>query len=454
MAIRSAVGAARGRLLRQTLTESALLTAIGAALSWIVVQWLTRSFVLLAPSGIPRLAEVSPDWRVGMYTLLLALVTAIAAGWLPALASSRVDLQTRLTDASRGSASTRGARLRSLLVVAEVTLAVVLAFGTGLLVRSFVAVLNVDPGFETSHVLSVQVTTPRAYGTPEKRREFYRRLFARLEAVPGVTAVGGTTRLPLGGADSNTRIAVEGRDTAHGAFDVGLRRAMHDYFTAMQIPIVRGRGFTAADGADAPRVVLVNQALAARVFPGEDPIGRRMDDITPLQQLSEQVTSAEAHLFDNRVATQWLRLQPQGTGGTLGFRGENPTRNAAINYYLGTAASGNVRFEITDVTGQNKRTLTVPARAGINRLEWNMTYDPTPEQLAAFQQAQAAARGRQGAGAEENPEQAGRGRGGRGGPPQGDPADPGEYRVTMTVNGKAYTSRLTIRPDPLLAERR
>jgi len=98
----------------------------------------------------------------------------------------------------------------------------------------------------------------------------------------------------------------------------------------------------------------------------------------------------------------------------------------------------------------------VPARAGINRLEWNMTYDPTPEQLAAFQQAQAAARGRQGgaAGAEENPEQAGRGRGGRGGPPQGDPADPGEYRVTMTVNGKAYTSRLTIRPDPLLAERR
>ena len=179
-----------------------------------------------------------------------------------------------------------------------------------------------------------------------------------------------------------------------------------------------------------------------------------MDDITPLQQLSEQVTSAEAHLFDNRVATQWLRLQPQGTGGTLGFRGENPTRNAAINYYLGAAAAGNVRFEITDVTGQNKRTLTVPARAGINRLEWNMTYDPTPEQLAAFQQAQAAARGRQGggAGAEENPEQAGRGRGGRGGPPQGDPADPGEYRVTMTVNGKAYTSRLTIRPDPLLAE--
>jgi photosystem II stability/assembly factor-like uncharacterized protein len=186
-----------------------------------------------------------------------------------------------------------------------------------------------------------------------------------------------------------------------------------------------------------------------------------MDDITPLQQLSEKVTSAEAHLFDNRTTTQWLRMQPQGTGGTLGFRGENPTRNAVINYYLGAAATGQVRFEITDVTGENKRTLTVPARAGINRLEWPMTYDPTPEQLAAFQQqqqqAQAAGRGRQGAagGAEENPEQpAGRGgRGGRGGPPQGDPAGPGEYRVTMTVNGKAYTTRLVVRPDPLLGAR-
>ena len=107
-----------------------------------------------------------------------------------------------------------------------------------------------------------------------------------------------------------------------------------------------------------------------------------MDDITPLQQLSEKVTSADAYLFDNRPATQWLRLQPQGTGGTLGFRGENPTRNAVINYHLGSGASGQVQFEITDVTGQHKRTIQVPVRPGINRLEWNMTFDPSPEQLA------------------------------------------------------------------------
>jgi photosystem II stability/assembly factor-like uncharacterized protein len=172
-----------------------------------------------------------------------------------------------------------------------------------------------------------------------------------------------------------------------------------------------------------------------------------MDDITPLQQLSDKVTSAEAFLFDNRTATQWLRIQPQGTGGTLGFRGENPTRNAVVNYYLGTAAAGQVKFEIADVAGQNKRTLIVPAKAGINRLEWPMTFDPTPEQAAAFAQQQAAAQqaGRAGGGGG-----GGGGRGGRGGGAQGEPAPPGEYRVTMTVNGKSYTSKLTVRQDPML----
>jgi photosystem II stability/assembly factor-like uncharacterized protein len=171
-----------------------------------------------------------------------------------------------------------------------------------------------------------------------------------------------------------------------------------------------------------------------------------LDDITPLQQMSEKVMAAEAHLFENRTATQWLRLQPHGTGGTLGFRGENPTRNAVINYYLGSAATGQVRFEISDVTGENKRTLTVPARAGINRLEWTMTYDPSPQQIAEAQQAAQA--GRQGGGGGGG---GGRGRGGAG--PQGDPAGPGVYRVSMTVNGKTYNTRLSVREDPLLADR-
>ena len=175
-----------------------------------------------------------------------------------------------------------------------------------------------------------------------------------------------------------------------------------------------------------------------------------LDDISPLQQMSGTVASSEAHLFESRVATQWLRIQPHGTGGSLGFQGENPARtntgtgwsDAAINYLLGTGVTGDVTFEIANIQG-NKRTLTVVARPGINRLQWNMRFDPTPEQIKQFKEQQAAGGGRGGRGG-------GRGGGPQG--PQGDLAPPGEYRVTMTANGKTYTSRLTVRPDPMLNE--
>jgi hypothetical protein len=174
-----------------------------------------------------------------------------------------------------------------------------------------------------------------------------------------------------------------------------------------------------------------------------------MDDVTPLQQLTDAIKTSEAHLFANRTATQWLRIQPHGTGGSLGFQGENPSRDAAINYYIGSGVTGEVRFEISNLAGET-RTITVPARAGVNRVEWNMRFDPTPEQLEQFKQAQAAGRGRQGGGGGGG----GGGGRGRGGPqgPQGDPALPGEYLVKMTANGKTYTSRLVVRDDPMMNE--
>jgi hypothetical protein len=185
-----------------------------------------------------------------------------------------------------------------------------------------------------------------------------------------------------------------------------------------------------------------------------------LDDITPLQQLTEKVQTAEAHLFEHRVATQWLRVQPHGTGGSLGFRGENPPLGAAVNYHVGPGVTGDVKFEIANITGTQKRTLTAPARPGVNRLQWDMSYDPSPEDVAAFKeqqqrtQEQAAARGinpaEVGRGGQGRGGQGGRGRGGFG--PQGEPALPGEYRVTMTVNGKSYTTRLLVRADPMLAE--
>jgi len=175
-----------------------------------------------------------------------------------------------------------------------------------------------------------------------------------------------------------------------------------------------------------------------------------MDDITPLQQVNEKVRSSEAYLFENRVATRWLTIQPHGTGGSLGFQGENPVRGAVVNYYLGSGVSGDVKFEISDLTGEKKATMTLPARAGVNRLPWNMNLDPTPEMTAALQQQ--AQQGRQGGRGEAGGFGGGRG-GGRGRGtvgPQGEQAPPGEYRVTMTANGKTYRSRLMIRPDPML----
>jgi len=147
----------------------------------------------------------------------------------------------------------------------------------GLLLRSFISVLGVDPGFRTDQLLTLQMSVPARYGTPEARLAFYDELEARLKALPGVTAVGGTTRLPLGSTNVTTMLDVEGRAVPPSEMpEVEMRRAVFDYFSAMGIPVIRGRTFTREDGADGPRVAVVNAALAARVFPGDDAVGRRV----------------------------------------------------------------------------------------------------------------------------------------------------------------------------------
>ena len=275
MAVRAALGAGRGRLLRQSLIESVLLGLIGGVAAWFVVRWAVRGFVLVAPAEIPRLAEISPDGRVLAYTAMLALATGLITGLIPALTATRA-VQGALAEGSHRTTS-GGRRLRAGLVAAEVALALVLTVGAGLLVRSFAAVLAVDPGFRTENLLTMQTNIPPKYDTPEKRRQFYRTLFDRLEALPGAIAVGGNTRLPLGGANSSTQVTVEGRELSRGGVvNVSLRRAMHDYFAAMGMPVLRGRAFTEADGPDAPVAVVINETMARRVFPGEDPVGRHV----------------------------------------------------------------------------------------------------------------------------------------------------------------------------------
>jgi putative ABC transport system permease protein len=278
LATRAALGAARTRLIRQLLTESVLLSAVGGVLG-LGVMWATvRGLISVAPAHLPRIDEVTVDWRVLAVTGLMTMITGILVGLAPALTSASINPQATLQDHSRGAVGGAGRRrIRSALVVAEVALAVALTTGAGLLLRSFVSLLNVNPGFVTEHLLTWQMNLPDRLRTPDERRDFYRDFFARMEALPGVQSAGGTTRIPLGSTSVSTTVQIDGRPVPVAELpEVQFRRAMHDYFSAMGIPIVKGRGFTLEDGPSAPPVAIINETMAKRLFPGEDPLGQRV----------------------------------------------------------------------------------------------------------------------------------------------------------------------------------
>ena len=212
LATRAALGAARSRIARQLLTESVLFALAGGLVGMLVMWWTVRGLIALAPAGIPRINEVSIDWRVLLAAGLTTMVTGILVGILPALSSASVNPQASLQDASRGTVG--GAlrrRMRAALVVAEVALAVAITTGAVLLLRSFVSVTNVNPGFESSQLLTWQMNLPQHLTNVNDRLAFYRDFFTRMEALPGVVSVGGTTRVPLGSTSVSTTVQIEGR---------------------------------------------------------------------------------------------------------------------------------------------------------------------------------------------------------------------------------------------------
>jgi putative ABC transport system permease protein len=278
MAIRSALGAGRRRLIHQTLVETIMLSLAGGLMALLFMRLGIGGLLALAPPEIPRISEIQPSMAMVAFTFALSLLTGAFIGLVPAFAASRPEVQASLKESGRGSTAGRSQRrLRSALVVAEVALAVVLTIGAGLLLRSFVSVLTVDPGFRADNLLTLQITLPPRYQSQDHRRAFYADLFRRLESLPGVVSVGGTTRLPLGSTNVSTKIVVEGRSVPTAELpEAEFRRAIHNYFAAMNIPVLRGRGFDPRDAPGAPSVAVINQAMAGRMFPGEDPVGRRI----------------------------------------------------------------------------------------------------------------------------------------------------------------------------------
>jgi predicted permease len=277
IAVRTALGAGRARLLGQMLAESMLLSVAGGVLGLGFVVVGVRTLVAIAPPELPRLNEVQPDATILLFTGLVSIIAGVLVGTAPAIAAGRANVQGALKDTSRGVAGgVLRQRMRAALVIGEIALAVVLTVGAGLLLRSFTTLLAVDPGFRPENLLTLQVSLPSRINTPDARRAFYAGLFERLDSLPGVVASGGTTRLPLGSTNVSTRVMVEGREVTAGEMpEVELRRAVHSYFRAMGTPLLRGRLFTNEDGPNTPPVVVVNQTMARRLWPNEDAVGKR-----------------------------------------------------------------------------------------------------------------------------------------------------------------------------------
>jgi len=279
IAVRSALGATRTRLVRQLLIESLLLALFGGALGCVFARWGIDLLLVLKPANLPQLDQVRIDWAVLAFTGCISLATGLAFGLVPALQATNPDLNDMLKEGDRGGTGGPARhRVRDLLIVSEVALSLVLLVGAGLLIRSFVRLLAVDPGFRPEHILAVSIPLPASrYPAPAQEAAFFQRLLERVRELPGVRSAGTVTDVPLFGG-SSTGFDVEGRPLAQPNERpmTEFRSASSGYFQTMGIDLVAGRTFTPDDKADAPPVALINETLARRYFGKENPLGKRI----------------------------------------------------------------------------------------------------------------------------------------------------------------------------------
>ena len=280
VAVRSALGTGRWRIVRQLLTESMLLSVLGGALGVLLAWWGLRLLVNLSPANIPRLETIRLDGRVLWFALALSLVTGLIFGLAPALQTSHLKLSEALKEGSRtGAGGGRAQRIRGVFIVAEVALTLALLVGAGLLVRSFWRLQQVNPGFKTDHLLTLRVTL---WGSKYRqggaqRVSFYERLQERLAALPGVVSASATSDIMLRKLANSASFTIENRprDPGELALELPIDRVQPNYFQTMGIQLLQGRAFTAQDSSESTRVSIVNETFVKRYFPNEDPIGKR-----------------------------------------------------------------------------------------------------------------------------------------------------------------------------------
>jgi putative ABC transport system permease protein len=347
IAVRVSLGATRGRIIQQLLTESLVLFALGGAAGVLLAQWGLHALLAIAPSGIPRLDQVTIDPTALLFTSGTALATGLVFGLIPAWQSSRTDLNHALRAGDRGATAHRGL-LRSALVVIQVSAAVMLLVAAGLLIRAFDQVRRVNLGFNPERVLTSRLDLPAAkYDSAEKNAQFVNDVVREVRALPGVESAGATTSVPLAGGPTYI-MRFEGRPpvTPSNAPVARHRVVTNDFFRTMGMTIVRGRGFSSSDAPGTPRVAVVNQTLVQKYFPNEDPIGKRLeigfDDPPAWREIVGVVADVKTDGLDADTpvqvfepAHQWqinnytlavrLVAPMPGEGGTLG----DPTAIAA-----------------------------------------------------------------------------------------------------------------------------
>ena len=351
-AIRVALGAGPGRLLRQLLTESVLLAVIGGIAGAMLAIWGLDLLRAIGTQTVPRIAEANLDLRVLLVALLVSVGTGILIGLVPALASAKPELTEALKEGGRGSTSgVRRNRVRNLLVIAEVALALVLLVGASLLLKSFVRLQSVNPGFDPRNVLTMEASLPLAkYARGKPVSDFYQELIRRVQALPGVEAAALTSILPLSGTNSDSSFAIEGRDPmAEQVYpDEEIRGVTPDYFKVLRVPLSHGRFFDERDHADAPKSVIVNQAFVKKWFPNQEAVGKRITFSNP-----------------NKPDVEWVTIV--GVVGDMHHRGLD--QEAKPEYYLPHAQRAYRGMILAVRSKQDPRALTASIRNEIRRLD-------------------------------------------------------------------------------------
>ena len=361
IAVRTALGASRLRIIRQLLTESVLLSVVSGAIGLVLSVWLTKLLVALSPPNSPRFDEISINWQVFAFAFGLTILAGLLFGLFPALQTSRTDLNETLKESGRSGApgGTRN-RVGSLLIVSEVALSFVLLAGAGLLIKSFMHLRDTSPGFERDNVLVVRLTLPSGkYKRGEPRAQIYQQLVATVKAVPGVQSAAAILSLPLRADPFNLGrgVLLEGKpERAEEASNAAHLVITPDYFQTLQIPLKQGRTFTDYDNEQSTKVVIVNETMARQLWPGESPIGKRFSiwrDEKFLREVVGVVGDTKRSLHEEAGTQMYVPYAQDATWGTMSLVARTNGEPTALAASVREA----IRSVDKDVATYNLRTM-------------------------------------------------------------------------------------------------